>query len=84
MITGSRLRHALPIDMNYMDCSHCSSRNILRHRVALQLFVVNASDVRLKPLSGRERIDLDFGTIKAFGTIQWFTLVSPAHTRPFG
>ena len=28
------------------------------------------------PLSGRERIDLDLGTIKAFGTIQWFTLVT--------
>ena len=28
------------------------------------------------PLSGRERINLDLGTIKAFGTIQWFTLVT--------
>ena len=28
------------------------------------------------PLSGRERIDLDLGTMKAFGTIQWFTLVT--------
>ena len=28
------------------------------------------------PLSGRERIDLDLGTIKAVGTIQWFTLVT--------
>ena len=28
------------------------------------------------PLSGCERSDLDLGTIKAFGTIQWFTLVT--------
>ena len=35
--------------------------------MALQLAAVNAS--------GRERIDLDLGAIKAFGTIQWFALV---------
>ena len=31
---------------------------------------------RLAQLIGRERIDLDLGIIKAFGTIQWFTLVT--------
>ena len=27
------------IDLDYMDCWHCSSRNILRHRVALPSYV---------------------------------------------
>ena len=71
-----RFTVCISIDMYYMDCRHRSSRNILRRRVALQLVAVNASAVRLKPLSGRERIDLDLGTIKAFGTIQRFTLVT--------
>ena len=29
------------IDIHYMDCWHCSSRNILRHRVALPSYVFN-------------------------------------------
>ena len=37
---------------------------------------MNVSVVTFLPLSGCERIDLDLGTIKAFGTIQWFTLVT--------
>ena len=56
------------IDLDYMDV------DIVVHAISY------GTEWRFRrtflPWSGRERIDLDLGTIKAFGTIQWFTLVT--------
>ena len=38
-IVNIQTRLVYPIDVDYMDCWHCSSLNILRHRVALPSYV---------------------------------------------